>query len=69
MKIVDTKINCDSCSADISPKNTGYPHNYILKVSCVDTEIIKGAIFACLSYPPINHDLYFCGLACMRNYK
>lgn len=70
MKTTVTKIECDSCGSDISPKTTGYPNNYILKVSCVDIEVHNGgAVFSCLIHPPINNDLYFCGLACMTNYK
>jgi len=69
MKKETIKINCDYCNADLSPHTTGYPNNYILKVSLVDIEVHNGAIFSCLIHPPINNDLYFCGLACMKKYE
>lgn len=68
MKKQSTQIFCDSCNADISPRSTGYPNNYILKVVPYNIEIIDGAVFACIVHPPIDHDLYFCGVQCMKNY-
>jgi len=71
MKTVTTKIICDSCGADISPQATGYPAVYILKVTAenVARHTENSVVFAVHSYPPIEHDLYFCNLECMRKYN
>lgn len=68
-KAIEVKINCDSCNADLSPHVTSYPNHYILKVSVEDIAISSGCVvYAIYINPPINQDLYFCGLACMKNY-
>jgi hypothetical protein len=69
MKKETIQILCDTCNSDISPKNTGYPANYILHVIVKNIEIYKGgAILACMVHPPITHDLYFCNIQCMKKY-
>ena len=71
MKTETTTIICDSCSADISPKITSYPANYILRVSCinVDQHTEYQAIYSIAMQPPIDNDLYFCNLRCMTQYQ
>jgi len=66
----NTVIICDSCNSDISPKITSYPHEYILKLSAFDVaeHSENGAIYSIMMVPPLEKDLYFCGLECVRNY-
>lgn len=66
-KNIDIKINCDSCSQDISPHKTSYPHQYILKVSSEDISINNGVVYAVMIIPPIE-DLYFCGIGCLKKW-
>lgn len=69
MKQVTTTITCDTCGNDLSPRHTGYPAVYILKVTVEDIARHDGMVFAVMVHPPIKHDLYFCNLNCMREYN
>lgn len=69
MKQTTTTITCDTCKKDISPRVSGYPAEYILHVKAMNVAQSSGAVYAVLCYPPIDNDLYFCGLGCMRGYK
>jgi hypothetical protein len=63
------KTSCDTCDKDLSPIKTGYPNKYILRVTTEDIARSDGmGIFAVAIYPPIDSDLYFCGLKCMKAY-
>lgn len=68
MKTTTTTITCDTCSGDLSPKCTGYPHEYILQVSALDIALGGGGTYAVICHPPINKDLHFCNIACMKKY-
>lgn len=70
MKEVTTKIICDSCGKDISPRISSYPAEYILKVQAINiAEHQAGqAVYSMMCYPPIDNDIYFCGLACIKKY-
>ncbi len=71
MKEVTTKITCDSCGADISPRLSGYSAEYILKVSAMNIAMHEEsqAIYSMMCYPPIKDDLYFCGIDCMKKFN
>lgn len=70
MRTEKVTITCDTCGKDISPRISGYEAEYILQVKATNIAIHSGhAIYAVMCHPPIDHDLYFCGLNCMRNYK
>jgi hypothetical protein len=70
VKTVTVKINCDKCNADISPKVTGYPHEYILRVEAIDIARHKPGqgVYSVMITPPINEDLYFCNINCMQSF-
>lgn len=71
MRECTIKITRDTCSKDLSPKLTKYPHEYIMKVSVQDVAMHSeySVIYSLAMRPPIEDDLYFCGLECMTNYK
>lgn len=70
MEKIDIKITCDSCGADLSPYCDPYPHDYFLKVIMQDRILPhEGFIYDVLVHPPLEKDLHFCGLICMKNYK
>lgn len=69
MKNIKTTIICDSCEKDISPIDTQYPHDYILRLSSYDRAYnTSGISYAVIRYAPIENDLYFCGLQCLKNW-
>ena len=69
-KEVQTTITCDSCKNDLSPKASGYPHEYILRLTVEDVALFNGgAVYAMMIHPPIGNDLYFCNLKCMKNFN
>lgn len=71
MKKVDVQILCDTCEKDISPHVSGCPAEYILHVQAQDIAQHKAgqAIYSVMVYPPIDNDLYFCGIGCMQKYN
>ena len=65
-KTVQTTIICDGCGKDISPRDTAYPHQYILRLAPVDVGINTGNIvYGIAMSPPIKGELYFCGIGCV----
>jgi hypothetical protein len=66
-----TTILCDSCNKDISPAISGYEAEYILQIKAINVAMHKSgqAIYSMMCHPPIDDDLYFCGLKCMTDYK
>lgn len=71
MEEVTTKIICDTCNADLSPKLTSYPRIDILVVSCMNIaeHNINAVIYDVYQVPLLERDLHFCGFDCMTNYK
>ncbi len=70
MKKTSVTINCDTCNKDISPKVSGYPHEWILKVQAIDVAMHREGMvmYSVMIQPWINEDLYFCNLACMKGF-
>jgi len=70
MKKEEVRINCDSCNKDISPHLTAYPADYILKVTAENIAQHKEyqVVYAIAIAPPIENDLYFCNLNCMKQW-
>jgi hypothetical protein len=68
-KVDTTVITCDSCGKDISPAITNYPKNYILKLSALNVaQHTEGSvIYSIQLYPPIDNDMYFCDLQCLKD--
>ncbi len=66
MKKVDIKINCDTCSNDLSPKITGYAAHYIIKITVENISLPGNTIYPVMCHPPIDNDLYFCNLECLK---
>jgi hypothetical protein len=69
MKKVDIKITCDTCGKDLSPFESNYPNEYILKISCEDIRIRTGMTYSIYMEPPIPYDLHFCDFDCIKKYK
>ena len=69
MRTLTETIFCDSCNKDISPTSSAYPHNWILEVSVKDVAKHGGAVYALIMYPPLENNLYFCGVKCMTKYE
>lgn len=59
-----TKITCDACNADIT-SSFNHP-TFRLVLHAESLPITSNWVHASLVHPPIEHDLYFCNLACLK---
>ncbi len=61
-------LTCDECEKELIV-DSKYPHKYSLKVSAIDTGINTSAsTFMVAVYPPIENDLHFCGMKCLKSW-
>ncbi len=69
MKKTITIIKCDSCDEDISPIDTMYPHEYILRLEAYDIAYnTSGAIYPVFTHKPLENDLFFCNKKCLKDW-
>ena len=66
MKKVETTITCDGCGSDISPQDSSYPHQYILRLTVDDIgRNSSGLVYGIAMYPPLSKDAHFCAEQCV----
>lgn len=68
MKKEKITIICDCCDKDISPVANVTAPGYILKLSCYDTQYQALRPWDPWYPVPIEEDLYFCNLRCLKNW-
>lgn len=59
-------ITCDNCKKDLNFSD-GFT-KYALKLSCSALPHNEGYVLDVYVYPPIENDLHFCGLGCLKKY-
>lgn len=60
------KIICDNCNCDLT--DTEGIVAYRLNLTCEKIPNISGYTCDVMIYPPINQQLNFCGLGCLKNW-
>jgi hypothetical protein len=66
MKKVETTIVCDGCGNDISPRDSSYPHQYILRLTYDDIgRNTTGLVYGIATYPPMDREYHFCAEGCI----
>lgn len=59
-------MKCDNCEREIG--TTTNASDYILQLRNFPCEVISNAVTDMLMYPPIEKDVYFCGIGCLRTW-
>ena len=62
----ETKITCDNCESDLT--DSGSMPRYRLHLSAERMRNKSNVECAVIVYPPIERDLYFCGMKCLREH-
>ena len=60
------KIECDNCDEDLN--DAGAMPSFRLRLTSESIPNSGGMVYSILTYPPIEHDLYFCGLGCLNHW-
>lgn len=62
----ETKVTCDNCGKDLT--STGNCQDW--RIALVNDRIPSrgGVVTAMASSPCLKHNLYFCGLDCLKQY-
>ena len=59
---------CDHCKQELIT-HSGYPANYSLQLSAIDTNVHSGGVvFDVYVVPPIDSDKHFCGFVCLQQW-
>ena len=61
-----TTILCDNCKSDLS--QCGPVERYMIELRAIPIPFVGLAVVDVMMLPPIEEDLYFCGLGCLRNW-
>lgn len=62
----DRKVICDNCGADLT--FTSNTMDYSIRVINRQIPTHSGAVTDMYIYPPLKHNLDFCGLGCMKKW-
>jgi len=61
-----TTITCDACGNDLTETNA--MPKFRLRLTSEALPHNTNSIYAVMVYPPIRNDMYFCSIACIREY-
>ena len=61
-----TRITCDVCGCDLS--ETDAMPRFRLRLTSEALPHNTNSVYAVMVYPPIRNPMYFCSIACIREY-
>ena len=62
----EEKVLCDNCHIDLT--ECGPREDYRLVLKSERIPVVTVYTVDCIVHAPIEEDLYFCGLGCLRNW-
>ena len=65
--MIKTEINCDSCGRKLN-EPTNYEADYYVRLVKASAPRASGFCYAVHVHPPIDDDMEFCGLGCLKNW-